>query len=257
MDFDAIDRLTESEAKAHLRALLEGVTQPAFGVLPQRELDLILFKLMRDMGVIDPDASLYELMSDLKITRAKARNLVFDLEIRDAQAARGLDARARAALAKPRGFVMDGAYLAFGIENPVVQAHIKDKVTSLGHLTDASFDATIVKIKPQAMGALVEALMEEKDRDAFREGMIAAGFDKDDSLQTLIREGLVFIGKKTIGDTATDIGAGYLEDLADFITPYARKAQDKIAAVLKQVKAGRDGAEAKGETGEGPRARAL
>jgi sarcosine oxidase subunit gamma len=50
--------------------------------------------------MIDTSNSHYTLMTALKITKAKARNLVFDLEIRDAQMAASLDDRAREALAK-------------------------------------------------------------------------------------------------------------------------------------------------------------
>ena len=254
MKLDVIDTLPQAEARRILRMIFERASVPAFGVLPQRELDLLLFEAMRDAGVIKANATLYELMTGLKITKAKARNLLFDLEIRDAQAAMGLDDKARDALANPRGFVMDGAYLAFGIENPVVQAHIKDKVSALGHLTDASFDASIVKIKPEALGALVEGLMDDDDRAVFREGMIAAGFDKDENLATLIREGLTFVAKKTVGEAATDIGAGYLDQLAAFIQPHARRAKDKVAGVLTEVFAERQRAQ---QSRPAPRARSL
>lgn len=235
MDMTAIDRLSDAQAKKILREIFSHATTPAFGILPQRELDLLLFKAMRDCGVIKDNASLYELMTHLKVTRSKARNLLFDLEIRDNEVSEDLDRRARQALAEPRGFVKDGAYLAFGIENPVVQAHIKDKVNTLGHLTDASFDATIVKIKPSAVGPLVASLMDEKEEAEFREAMIEAGFQKDENLETLLTEGLKFIGEKTVGPAATKIGAGYLEDLADFILPHARSAKAKVVSLLKDA----------------------
>jgi hypothetical protein len=246
VNFDAIDALDETRAKEILKNILSHACVPAFGVLPQRELDLLLFKALRDAGMIDTSNSHYTLMTALKITKAKARNLVFDLEIRDAQMAASLDDRAREALAKPRGFVKDGAYLAFGIENPVVQAHIRDKVNDLGHLTDASFDSAIVKIKPDAMGELVEALMNEDEKAAFSEAMIEAGYEQDESLSTALKEGLKHLGNKTIGETATMIGAGYIDDLADFLMPHARKAKDKVGHLLKQAKAETERATARG-----------
>lgn len=237
MTLDAIDRLEGAEAKRILRRLLARATSPAFGVLPQRELNLLLFEALRDAGVVRAEASLYTLMTDLKISRARARNLLFDLEIRQALAIEDLDAQARRALAQPKGFVLDGNYLVFGIENPLVQAHIKDRVAQLGHLTDASFDSTLIRIKPGAMGALVESLMDANERNAFRQGMIAAGFDKDKGLAAALTYGIKYLATTYLGKEATEAGAGYLEDLANFIMPYARGAVDRVTAILKDIAA--------------------
>lgn len=235
VDFDAVDRLPEDEAKRILKDVLRAACTPAFAVLPQRELDLLLFRAMREAGVVSGDATLYSLMTDLRISRAKARNLLFDLEIRQADA-RSLDARAREALANPRGFVETQGYLAFGIENPVVQAHIKDKVNALGHLTDASFDSTIVRIKPKAMALLVEALMDEAERNAFHEAMVAAGFEPDKSLSTAIAAGLTHLSERVAGETATAIAEGYLDDLAALVTPHARALKDRLVALFRAAR---------------------
>ncbi|GEM_PF-186739 len=235
MNIDEIEKLDDNKIKELLRKHIENITRPAFGVLPQRELDLLHFQLLRESNVIKSDASLYSLMSSLKITRAKARNLLFDLEIRQSQEENDLDQLARTALANPRGFVMDGAYLAFGIENPVVQAHIKDKVSMLGHLTDASFDSAIIKIKPAAMGPLVKSLMDEDDQKLFKEAMIEAGFDKDENITVAIKEGLKHLATKAVGKTATTIGAGYIDQLADFLTPHARNAKDRLVKALRET----------------------
>ena len=233
MNLDAIEALSAAEAKRHLREILTRVTQPAFGVLPQRELDLMMFQLMRETGVLEPDASLYSLMTSLRISRAKARNLMFEAEIRETEGGGSLDARVRAAISSPRGFVRDGSYLVLGIENPVVQAHMRERVRALGHITDASFDSTLVRIKPDALAALAEDLMDDDDRSVFREAMIEAGYDKDESLRTALREGLVHLAGLAVGEPAAKIGAGYLEDLADFLAPHARKAKDRVLAIFR------------------------
>lgn len=237
MKLEAIDHLEDGKAKVILRQLLEKATSPAFGVLPQRELNLLLFEALRDAGVVRPEASLYSLMTDLKITRARARNLLFDLEIRETSG-KELDAQARLALARPKGFVLDGSYLVLGIENPLVQAHIKDRVTQLGHLTDASFDATLIRIKPAALGALVENLMDDADRAAFRQGMIEAGLEKSKSLSSAIAYGLKALATKYIGEEAAEYGAGYLEELGAFITPRAQGAIARVVDILRGLVSG-------------------
>ena len=124
----------------------------------------MIFAALRRAGAVARDASLYELMTALRITRAKARNLIFDIAIRGDLDGAALDSAVKRAVARPRGFVMDGSYIALGIEDPLIQAHMKEGVRALGHLTDASFDSAVVRLKPGALAALVEALMSPSAR---------------------------------------------------------------------------------------------
>ena len=81
----ALSKLEKPELEALLGRLLADYTAPAFGVLPKREVDLLVFRTLRDAGLIGGEAALYQVMADLRVSRSKARNLMFDLEIRQAQ----------------------------------------------------------------------------------------------------------------------------------------------------------------------------
>jgi hypothetical protein len=175
-------------------------------------------------------------MSQLKITRAKARNLLFEVDMREAtESEANLDRRAKDALSNPRGFVRDGGYLVFGVENPVVQAHVKEQVNKLGHITDASFDTALIRIKPDALPVLIEALMSEDEKAQFNEAMIDAGLSKDKSLQSALSGSLKFMSTKYLGEDVTDIAAGYLDDLAKLMMPPAQKAKGAITDLLQQA----------------------
>lgn len=240
---NTINNLPEDKAKAALIKLLERTTSPAFAILPQRELDLLLFEVMRDTGLVSESASLYSLMTDLRVSRAKARNMLFDYEIRRQTEGGSLDASVLKAISQPRGFALDGNYIVLGIENPVVQAHLKEKVRVLGHLTDASFDSSLVRIKPAALAALSEGLMSDADKKQFSEAMVEAGFRKDTSLKTALSEGLKYLAGKAVGETAAGIAGGYIEDLADLLMPAARGAKTQIVGLFKAMFAERDQAE--------------
>ena len=72
-----IDDADEAEIRKAMKSFLSDFTRPAFGSLPKREIELIVFQMLRDIGVLRKDASLYDLMTDLRITRAKASGLMF------------------------------------------------------------------------------------------------------------------------------------------------------------------------------------
>ncbi len=59
-----------------LSELLESYMEPAFGSLPKKELDLLILKALAGLGYISSEPSIYELVSKLRVTRTKARNLI-------------------------------------------------------------------------------------------------------------------------------------------------------------------------------------
>lgn len=61
---------------------LQDFMTPAFGSLPKREIELRVFTLLRNLGVVRNEATIHSLMTDLMVTRARASQLLFDLEIR-------------------------------------------------------------------------------------------------------------------------------------------------------------------------------
>jgi len=174
-------------------------------------------------------------MTALRITRAKARNLLFDLEIRGELSDATLDTQVKDAIARPRGFVLDGAYIALGIENPVIQAHMRERVRELGHLTDASFDSALVKLKPAALAALVDSLMTPGEQENFRAAMIEAGLKPNHTIRAALKDGLTHLAKKAIGPAATEVGGALISELADFVRPSVERAVGAVARTLRET----------------------
>ena len=77
-----IEANSADDSREALIGILTRYTQPAFGALPKRETDILIFEVMRTLGLLPEDASVYDLMTDLRITRAKASQLLFDSAIR-------------------------------------------------------------------------------------------------------------------------------------------------------------------------------
>jgi len=112
----------DSVLREQLVVFLKDIMQPAFGALPKREVELKVFELLRGIGAVDEKASIYSLMTDLRITRAKATQMLFDLEVRShgGDEAR-LDDEIREALRQTK-FAKDGDYFVMEIESPLALA---------------------------------------------------------------------------------------------------------------------------------------
>ena len=61
---------------------IEAYTATAFGVLPKTEIDLLVFWLLIEAGVIDPNGPIYRTARALNITPAKARGILFQYQLR-------------------------------------------------------------------------------------------------------------------------------------------------------------------------------
>lgn len=205
----AVSALSEDRAKAILAELLTAATTPAFGAQSKREGDLKIFGALFDVGAMAPDASLYEISTALRITRAKASNMSFDRDMRRAADRSGLDDLVRAVIGRAR-FAKDGEYVALEIENPLVREHLKDHLRRLGHLSDASFNASIVRMTRDGAADLASGLIPEEGRDAVAKALTDAGFEGR-SLSDKVRKGLggatSKIGEKA-ADKAVDVGIG-------------------------------------------------
>lgn len=140
-------------AKAALADLLHAMTSPAFGSLPKREIDLLVFTTMTDVGIIPHDASAYRLMTELRVGRAKAMSLVFDRDLRRRDDVE-IERLAVEAVSNAR-FAANGGLFSIEIEDRLTREHLADRLRSLGHQSDASFNASLIRMGADAARDLV------------------------------------------------------------------------------------------------------
>ena len=203
-----VDALDEAGAKAALTRLLTAMTTPAFGALPKRETDLMVFDEMIRIGVIPPGASLYQLMTGLRITRAKANQLVFDRAVRSHTVA-DLDAAVIEALGRVR-FEKSGEAFSIEIEDPLLHAHLKERLRRLGHASDTSFNPSLVKMGLDAARDLIVDVMPEERRKLVKDALVKAGAP-DESVKGIVGKTLRAIGGKA-KDGATDMATEAAKD---------------------------------------------
>lgn len=209
MEIDTvIDGLDEAGAKAALKRLLGAYTAPAFGALPKREIDLLVFCEMSRLGVVPADASLYDLMTGMRVSRAKASQLLFEREVRSRTPA-DLDVAVTNALGRVR-FEKSGDIFSIEIEDPLLHAHLKERLRRLGHASDTSFNPSLVRMGLDAARDLIVDVMPEDRRKAVRKALIDAGAP-DDSVKGVVGRALKAIGSK-VGSGATDMATEAAKD---------------------------------------------
>ena len=225
-----INALPEANAKAVLAQLLERYLTPAFAALPKNEVELLVLDALEQVGAISADPQLYELVSKLKVTRPKARRLIYDRELRHSSSA-DLDAKVKALLKRPL-LQKQGELFVLEVENPLVSDHLRDKVQQLGYVSDGSFSPSLIKLGLEAITALIASLLSTTEQEQVRLALVAAGAP-DGSLKGVLKATLKKLASKVAADSGEalmDKAAGYLAPIVDAsIAALGEKAAELFA----------------------------
>lgn len=229
MELEQIFRKAGDErAASALQALLERFLDPAFGALPKSEIELLVLAALEEIGAVSSEPGVYELVSKLRVTRTKARNLIYERELRRLSATE-LDSRVKNLLKRPL-IQKSGDQFVLEVENPLVSDHLRSKVQSLGHVSDGSFSPSIVKLPLDAVVALIELYIPENERDQVKKALVAAG-----APDTSFRGVLKAVLRKVASKVAADTGEALLDHASEYISPIVDAAADSLTLKISEV----------------------
>jgi hypothetical protein len=207
----ALEGVEEEKLKAELASFLTDFMTPAFGSLPKREIELRVFDLMRSIGILKPEAS----------------QLIFDLEIRrHGSDQERLNELVKQALVHTK-FAKDGDYFVMEIENPLVLAHMRQRIRDIGHFSDTSFNTALVRAPLDTVTDLMLDIIPENQHQAIRDALVNAGAP-DSSVKGVIKGALKTLGKKVIGEAADQVAEGIVDNSADFLGPLVNASIGQI-----------------------------
>ena len=218
----------DERAASALKTLLERFLDPAFGALPKSEIELLILAALEEIGAISSEPGVYELVSKLRVTRTKARNLIYERELRRLSATE-LDSRVKNLLKRPI-IQKAGDQFVLEVENPLVSDHLRSKVQSLGHVSDGSFSPSIVKLPLDAVVALIELYIPENERGPVKDALVAAG-----APDTSFRGVLKAVLRKVASKVAADTGEALLDHASEYISPIVDAAADGLTGKISEV----------------------
>jgi len=212
--------------KQALDEFLLSYLAPAFGALPKQEVELLVLRLLSQIEAINKRPSLYELVSNLKVTRSKARRLIYEQELRT-RTSDELDNDVRSLLRRPIIQKL-GSSFALEIENPLLSDHIRFKLKELGHVSDGSFSPNIVTLSLDAMVSLIDSYMSINDQSAATDALIAAGAQTG-TFKAILKGALKKLGEKIAGEA----GQALAEVASNYIGSILDASQQQIAVIFK------------------------
>jgi hypothetical protein len=215
-------------ASVALEVFLNSYLNPAFGSLPKNETELLVLRLLTELGAVEKKVTVYELVSKLKVTRTKARKLIYEKELRS-RSPQELDEEVRTLLRRPM-IQKSGEVYILEVENPLVSDHLRARVQALGYISDGSFSPNIVKLSLEATTSLLESYLADKDKELVRKALIAAGAP-DTSLKGVLKAVLKKLGEKV----ADDAGEAIAEQASRYMSPILDGTVGSIKSSFKAL----------------------
>ncbi len=204
--------VSEKDIRAALGLVFESYLSPAFGSLPKREVDLLLYSALEKVGYIEAEPTLYSLVMKLRVTRSKARSLLYEQELRRL-GEQELDRRILDFLKRPI-LQKESELFLLEIENPLVIDHLRAKVQALGYASDGSFSPSLVRLSDAAVIALLDSMLEKHAKSAVKAQLVKAGFP-DKSFKGVLKDVLKAVGKKLADNAGSDVAERILSPIID------------------------------------------
>ena len=214
-----------AKCKEALEKFLEDFLSPAFGAKPKAEIELAVLNLLISIGAISKNPSSYELASALKITKQKARSIIYNLELRT-RTHDELDQEIRILLMNPviqkrrNGFAMM-------VESPLVLEHMRAKLQMHGHFTDGSFSPNVVTLNAVAMASLIEFFLSGKQKKS-AEGVLRKAGAKGSSLSELLTSTLEKLVERYADDARDAVINGASDLIVHILDGTIENAQELI-----------------------------
>lgn len=205
---------------------LNAYCKPSFGSMSKRDVDISVFMLMQDLGIIKKNPQIYDVVSLLHITSSKARNLIYESSLR--RNSHGtLDLALFELLKYPIFLATSDDMIAIEIDDPLLIDHLRQKLRELKFVTDGSFNKGIVKMSINAYATLFDVFLSEADRERLFPAMSEIQYEEDldiqpkDDASVRSKKVLVWICKKAAKIAASEmtenLGPQILEHIKNIV----------------------------------------
>ena len=226
---ESLEKADEKDVKDRFIELVNSYLQPSYGSMSKRDFEILLFMKLQELQAIKEDTDLYQLIKDLKISRTRVRNLLYEAKMRTSEDA-DLDSELIKLLEKPV-FLKDGDKVAIEIQNPLLTDHFRFKLKKLNYITDGSFSAELVKLTYSAYIELVVSLTSEEVKQETERLLVESSIMPDKSFKGIFTEFVKKIGAKI----ANEAGEQAAKEAFEYVSPIISGKYDEVKNIFQEL----------------------
>lgn len=148
---------SHQDVRRALNILLEPHFQPAFGAVKQIEHEIAALRVLKLLRALSLDADEYEFGRSLRVTKAKARSLMYQDALRASMTDEQVKQNLKAALRTAR-VAKDGETVLVELPDPFLMDDMRSRVRKRGFLSDGSFSGSIARMSSEELSGLIALL---------------------------------------------------------------------------------------------------
>jgi hypothetical protein len=160
-----IENASEDALRQAVQELLASHFRPVFGASRAIEHEIAAFNALKALGYLPPDPDEFQLVEFLRVTKTKARNLLYQAALRQEEGGEDTDEKLRKVLQNPR-IVREGNVFLIEVPQPLTMDRLRRRVRQLGFLSDGSFSGSVARVPEAALIALVQNLISQDGQRA-------------------------------------------------------------------------------------------
>lgn len=229
------EQFLENQDKQALRdallCLLKAHASPVFGAAKQIEHEVAAIKALQRLCAISAEPDEYELVMKLRITKAKARTLLYQAALRKENSPEDIDSALRSLLSAPRVW-KDGDMVLVEVPQPFLMDNLRHRLRQLGFITDGSFSGSIARVPLPAIAALVADLIPRERQKEIQKSLHRQGIPGSD-LQSLIIGALQVLGKKVAGAAGKQVAEQIGDKVGDF---FMEKGETAFVSIMDAIR---------------------
>lgn len=212
---DRISQLQHQQLCDIVAHLVDTYCIPSFGSMSKHDFDLLMFDSMVKIGVISYSPTIYDVMRELKVTRSKARALIYEYQLRKIQDEDQLRDQLRELMKTPLMSTIS-KNVCLEVDNPYLVDFIRNELKGQGFITDGSFHAELVKMSTDAFAALYENILTDESKRDVKKRLTELGVKPDVSIKKILPHLMAGVAQTVATAAMGKVG----EDIADVCIKY-------------------------------------
>jgi hypothetical protein len=213
----AIEALPEQLVREALVTLLSPHFSPVFGAAKTVEHEVAAINALQNMGVLSINPEPFELITKLRVTKAKATSLLYQVELRRSIDDTAWDNRIKHVLLSPV-VARDHDYFSVNIDTPLLKEVIRERLKKLGVAVDDTFASDLLRIPSPGFMKLVVSLMTPQEKLAAEAILAKAGISTSKTKNLALGLAQKF-GEKFAGEAGGVLGKEAAQWLVALFSP--------------------------------------
>ena len=228
---DLIKRAPKETLQKVLCEMLEPHFQPVFGAAKLIEHEVVALRVLKQLKGISENYDEYELVTKLRVTRPKARALMYQEALRRVEMPQQLDQEIKSLLFNP-SIQKDGGMVLIEVPQPLLMDVLRQKVRKLGYLSDGSFSGSFARIPVKALAELMVEYIPKADRPQVEARLRKQGVEGS-GLQDVLLAFIKKVGQSAAGSAGEQVAEKIGEGLSNGLS-------QAWSQLLEAVKADRE-----------------